>query len=412
MTPFLRREVGFFVLIVAFNPLQMRWKMSDLFFLFSSAVLEASAIRLTMNLKPANADGLVYPPTYEQGRHIFRPAWINGEKRDGVILDSVQSQANRVEMAILDAYQRGRLNYPDIELIIKASTGEERYSVLELSHRVYDAVLRMSTLNGVLFDKTPIGTSIYSARLENATALYTHAPITLALGGWDSHGGGGPLVAKIPRLLTSEIIGLDAMPVEKGTVKSDPLDIRKDAGPIYDSTDQDRVWEVDKSKAVARGKEYKPSEKGFGSVPSLSEQGAVITEAIQTSLISCSAARRIRFKGENGNYNYPRDKAGQIVIMALAVYGLIAQMESGYYLRSGCNLFPLHEPKMEIIGRTLEEINYHSLNSTEALNALIKALAEAEGQGLKWRQDKMVVEADERLLTLVERSRKARNTED
>jgi len=34
--------------------------------------------------------------------------------------------------------------------------------------------------------------------------------MTLTLGGWDSHGGGGPLVAKLPRLITSEIVGLDA----------------------------------------------------------------------------------------------------------------------------------------------------------------------------------------------------------
>jgi CRISPR-associated protein Csb1 len=116
--------------------------MSDLYSLFLSSVNTASAFRLVVKLKPANADGLVYPPTYEEGRHIFRPAWIDGKKCEAVLLDSVQSQSNRVEMAILDAYRRGSISYPDIEIVVKAETGEERYSVLQLSHRVYDAALR------------------------------------------------------------------------------------------------------------------------------------------------------------------------------------------------------------------------------------------------------------------------------
>ncbi|MCF8146200.1 MAG: type I-U CRISPR-associated protein Cas7 [Deltaproteobacteria bacterium] len=67
--------------------------MSELYAQILSAVADASALRLVVNLKPANVDGLVYPPTYDQGQHIFRPAWIDGKERDAVLLDSVQSQA-------------------------------------------------------------------------------------------------------------------------------------------------------------------------------------------------------------------------------------------------------------------------------------------------------------------------------
>lgn len=385
--------------------------MSDLNSMISSAVANASAIRLEVRLKPANADGLVYPPTYDQGQHIFRPAWINGERREAVLLDSVQSQANRVEMAILDAHRRRRITYPDIELMIPAKTGNEKYSVLELSHRVYDAALRLSTVEDIPFDKSPIGQALYSARIEKASALYTHAPLVLVLGGWDSHGGKGPLVAKLQRLLTSEIIGLDALPVQRGAVKFDPMDIRKDAGPLYEAKDPDRLWEVDKSKSNPKSKEFKPSEKGFGSVPSLSNQGAVITEAIQTSVISCSAVRRLRFELENGSYDVLRDLAGQAAIVALALFGLIAQMESGYNLRSGCDLFPIHEPKLEIIGRTLEGIITHPITAKEALEALTPALDDAEKQGLSWRKETVLIKADDRLITLVERSRTAKKME-
>ena len=385
--------------------------MSELYSLISSAVANASALRLVVHLRPANADGLVYPPTYEQGRHIFRPAWIDGQEREAVLLDSVQSQANRVELAILDAYRRDRIKYPDIQLVIKAETGEERYSVLELSHRIYDAALRMANVDGIPFGKSEIGQALYSARTERASELYTHAPITLALGGWDSHGGGGPLVAKLPRLITSEIVGLDAKPVTRAAVKFDPMDIRKDAGPLYESKDLERRYETDKENAVARSKEYKPSEIGLGSVPSLSERGAVITGAVQTSLVSCAAARRLRFEREDESYEDLRDSAGQTAVVALGLFGLIAQMDSGYYLRSGCDLIPVDEPKLEIIGRTLKDIKVFPIDATKALTTLEAALAAGKKQGLEWRTDPVTAEADDRLLTLVQRSRQAKGEE-
>lgn len=382
--------------------------MSELFPFLSSAIDTASAFRLVVTLKPANADGLVYPPTYESGKHIFRPAWIDGEKRNAVLLDSVQSQANRIEMAILESYRRKSIYYPDIEIVIPAATGEERYSVLELSHRIYDTALRMCTVDGVPFAQSQVGKDVYAARTERATALYIHAPITLALGGWDSHGRGGPLVAKLPRLITSEIIGLDAEPVSRGAVKFDPMDIRKEAAPIYLSADPDRLYELDKEKAAGK-KEFKPSEIGLGNVPNFEDRGTVITEAVQTSVVSCAAARRLRFEREDGSYDDERDSTGRTAVLTLGLYGLLAQMESGYYLRSGCDLFPTHQPELEIIGRTLEEITTHRITVDGVRKALDHALDKAEQAGLKWRENTIHAKADERLTTMIERSRKGRN---
>jgi len=384
--------------------------MATLYSILSSAAGEASAIRLVVHLKPANADGLVYPPTYEGGTHVFRPAWIDGGKREAVLIDSVQSQANRIELAILDSYRRGHIPYPDIELSVNARTGQERYSVLELSHRVYDAALRMSTVDGVPFPQSEIGKAVYSARTEKATAMHTHAPMTLALGGWDSHGGGGPLVAKLPRIMTSEIVGLDAQLVSRGAMKIDPIDIRKDAGPIYQSESPERRWEIEKTKIDEKGRT--PSEVGLGNVPSLSEQGAVITEAVQTSVVSCAAVRRLRFEREDNSYNDLRDRSGQTAVVALGLFGLIAQMDSGYYLRSGCDLFPLDEPRLEIIGRTLQNSTVHAIAAPDAREALMQALDDAKSHNLEWRKEPVTAEADTRLVTLVERSRKATNGED
>ena len=185
-----------------------------------------SVIRFTVDLATTSTDGLVCPPTYASKRGeppyiAFRRAFVHGGQREVVVLDSPQSQSNRVEAALLQARVAGRIPYPDIEIEFprKASLRgtevefhEPTYSVLQLSHRIYDAVLRACTLDGKPFFKTSVGESIVKARLSQAAPLFEHAPITLMLGGWDSNGGGGPLAAKIPRLLTSEIIGLDAQP--------------------------------------------------------------------------------------------------------------------------------------------------------------------------------------------------------
>ena len=114
--------------------------MTDLLATLSAAVRQASALRIIMRLQPAMSDGLVYPPTYDKGQHILRPAWVNGEKRQAVLLDSVQSQANRIEMAILAAHQRGDLCYPDIQ--IRSKLNEVMSATLSLNSRIGFMTLR------------------------------------------------------------------------------------------------------------------------------------------------------------------------------------------------------------------------------------------------------------------------------
>ena len=382
--------------------------------LLKDAVGAASLVRFRLRLSPANDDGLVYPPTYESGKHIFRPAWIDGVERQAVLLDSVQSQANRLELAILEASRRGEISYPDVVVDIAASTGHETYSVLELSHRIYDAALRACKVEGTLFPETVVGKAVADARQERATALFEHAPLMLLLGGWNSHGGGGPLVAKLPRIITSEVIGLDAKPVERGAVKFDPMDIRKSAGPVYESRDAARLYETDpKSPLVKDAKKgKKPSEIGLGNVPAYGERGAVITEARMTSLVSMTAARRLRFPDQQNQYSSARDSAGRVATAALGVFALASQIRTGFCFRSGCDLVPMQNPTFEIVGTSLTDIQSPSIDYASALAVLREALAEAKAHGLEWRSSVIRATADERLVTLVENSRRVSDGED
>lgn len=383
-----------------------------------SAVRSGSVIRLMVDLSPMTPDGLVYPPTYAPTEkngspHIdMRKAWVDGVLRDVVVLDSVQSQANRIEHTLLEAKRAGRLPYPDISIAFPPELGEPCYSVLQLSHRVFDVSLACATLAGAPFFQSEIGKAIRQSRPTDATALFQHAPVTLLLGAWDSHGGGGPLVAKLPRLLTSEIIGLDAVSVSVSAMKSDPMDIRKNAAELIDAAPESaRVFEIKPPKS--KDKSRKPSEFGFGSVPSVDKpRAASISLARQTSLISCSGLRQLCFPVGGATHDGgSRDDAGRVALAALGLYGLIAQNEAGYRLRSRCELVPMREARIELVGRTLEEVRTFSLAASEAKALLDLALNEARKCGLAWMED-VRLEADDRLVTLVQRSRAASETPD
>ncbi len=372
----------------------------------AEVVTGSSMIRLEQRLAPMGAGGLVYPPTYAAksgSKHLFRKAWIEGEVHDVVVLDSPQSQSNRVEDAVARAMEAGQMSYPDIVVEIPLSNGvTERYSVLQLSHRVYDAVLFVANYGDTPFLKSTVGDALLKARPNRATAMFEHAPLALVLGAWDSHTGGGPLSAKFQRLLTSEIIGVDAVAASRGAVKFDPMDIREAAGPLKEAEDPSRLFELGKGK---KGK--KPSELGFGNVPALEERGASIAWAVQNAYISLPAVRRLSFPREDGSRSVERDRAGRVAVTALALHGLALQASQGYSLRSGCDLVPEHEPKVQALGRTVQDVESLPLAVEATGELLAESLREAERHGLAWRREPITLQADERLVTLVERSRAA-----
>lgn len=75
----------------------------------------AAAFRCVTDYQPAGGPGdKVFPPTYEGGRYATeqRIDPETGEVQDCVLLDSVQSQANRMELALLEAHRNGAASLP------------------------------------------------------------------------------------------------------------------------------------------------------------------------------------------------------------------------------------------------------------------------------------------------------------
>src|SRR5438067_7379924 len=85
------------------------------------AVAKDAAIRRVQRLQPAGGPGdKIFPPTYpgerstDPARHSFEMRRIGGKDVRCVLIDSVQSQANRLEEALLSAIRAGRLRMPHL----------------------------------------------------------------------------------------------------------------------------------------------------------------------------------------------------------------------------------------------------------------------------------------------------------
>jgi CRISPR-associated protein Csb1 len=403
----------------------------------------AAAFRRVVELQPAGGPGAkVFPPTYEGGKYATEKRRINGEQVDCVLLDSVQSQANRMELALQEAIDEKppRISLPIITVDFSGTEAPfiGRITSLEAPHRIADAILRDSewadgTGKKLPFRKTPAGAALDTVSLQNATALFGYCPTALVFGMWDSTGIRGGLGVKFPRAIVSEIIGIGALPGQRTGGRLDPLQISSKAGPVYETEDRD--WTLDPAKArlekgnpVEKGKgqsKGKPSAILHGNVtPSLVVQknengkpvdksgaptnradewipigGFTIDRAQQITLISLPTLRRLRFP-VNGNNN--ADLQGRVALTTLALCAATLSGEKGYNLRSQCDLHvPSSMPEWEILGQKETFV----LSAEDAVKLFNQAVEEAKSAGLPWNSAGMTLTPRADLVEMVLRSR-------
>lgn len=101
----------------------------------------------------------VFPPTVkvsgsDAAGYLRESRYVDGDQVEVVYLDQPQSQANRCEVALLDAVRRGELFVPHVEMRTEA----QNMSNLEAPHRSRDAYFRDSLgAKGEAFDETAAG---------------------------------------------------------------------------------------------------------------------------------------------------------------------------------------------------------------------------------------------------------------
>jgi CRISPR-associated protein Csb1 len=385
----------------------------------------AAAVRITTRLAPAGGDGdKLFPPTYKHpdrddlSTYAFETRRIDGREVRAVLLDSAASQANRMEEALLRAFDRGECDIPVLSVTVpRPGTAPTRITALDAPHRVCDAIFRDSLSGGEPFRSSALGKPLAEARPDNATAMFRACPTALVFGYWDSQSGAGVHGARVARAVASEIIGLDAVPGRRTSSRVDPLAISASAAKIYKS-DKD-MWTLDEKEAVTEkgrpqqfgkaAKAGKPSAINHGNVtPSVSGEdepgGVTISGAVQTTVLSLPQLRRLRFPDPESGASAERDAAGRTVLAALALYAAALQREDGYFLRSRCHLVPLAPPRCEILGATAQEVEPFSLSAKEARAILDEACKAARKFGLSWKGGVIELQPSEKLVELVRRS--------
>jgi CRISPR-associated protein Csb1 len=374
----------------------------------------AAAFRCRTELQPAGGEGdKVFPPTYEGGKYATEKRRLprEAEPVDCVLLDSVQSQANRMELALLDAWERKQISLP---VIVVDFAGNEmpkvlRITSLEAPHRIADALLRDSLHNGQPFRKSDIGKRLDEVDNRNATALFELCPTTLVFGMWDSTGPKGGLGVKFQRAIVSEIVGMNVVTGVKTSSRLDPAQIMLSAGPLYQS--KDGGWTLDEKQAsrdkkgpLKLGKEGKPSEANHGNVtPSIAAGGVTLDKAIQTTVISLPALRRLRFP-LNGEYATTADDSARTVLAALGLCAATLTRELGCDLRSRCLLVPTSTIEWELLDKPGEEPKPFTLTGEDAAKLFKDAVADAKKAGLPWMENELTLKPSPELVALVRKS--------
>jgi len=369
---------------------------------------QSAAVRSRARLVPVGGKAdKVFPPTYEGGRYATELRRIDGEQVECVLLDSVQSQANRFEAALQEALDRDQIAIPCIRVRFPDEVGRELGSVTSLTapHRCYDAILRDSAIldSGVLFPKSEIGAALSAARPIDATALFRYCPTVLVFGGWDSTGVRGGMGAKFTRAVSSEIVGISILAGVRTFSRIDPLEIRREVEVVVDGDDR-TSWRLAESgeKGAKR-----PSEILHGNIaPTIDEAGGGVTieQAEQTWVLSLPALRRYRFPIA-GDHDDARDVAARSVLVALALAARALARADGLFLRSRCQLIPLAgEHGLEAVASdgSTEQLDDPTVEEATAL--LAAAVDAAAATGLEWQRDPVELEAQPRLVELVSRS--------
>lgn len=364
-----------------------------------------TAFRIRARLQPAGGVGdKVFPPTYAgdkekpsefRSRYAYEERFIDGKYKDTVLLDSVASQANRMELALLDARQRGTVGLPLLAVEFPEQLPDlGRISSLEAPHRVYDALLRDSMLGDKAFRESEVGRRLTDASPRDARAMFEHCPTALIFGAWDSTGPRGGLGNKFQRAVVSEVIGIGYVDGTKVRSRLDPVQASSQVGLTVPAGRKDQ-WTFSGTRP--------PSDVNHSNIPPSrdTEAGGVTFEyALHTAVLSLPALRKLRF----GDWDDEKSNAARVLLAALGLLSITLQRRVGYDFRSRCTLVPEGPAPLELVA-TDGGTSAFSLSVADAIALLESASKRAGDAGVSWVTEDVVLTPMPKLVQLIEKSR-------
>lgn len=284
------------------------------------------ALHMTQTLLPVEGEGgVIFPPTYAGLKDYGVETLSDGRKV--VTIDSVGSEANRIEPIFRQAEDGLPQNelaslVPQIE--IQYAEGK-RVSILEVGHRLGDALIRSSELKQQ-------ANEAFTHFLDtgDATNIARLAPTSIVFGAWDSR----DTQAKLPRILQAVIRAWDVDAIKRSAQYSTAINYA--ALDVF-TEEQKKKQENDPKSDLAK--------RGFVHVPAVETHGGVVARGpIERHVtVNLIALRRLR-GGENS-------QALRRYILGLALVAATEPLDG--FLRQGC-LLTAHPDKpstWESVGR-------------------------------------------------------------
>ena len=372
----------------------------------------ASVLTSVTPLEPAaGPPASVAPAKFLEGKgrtakpvFAYERRFWDGEAVTAVLIDSKQSQSNRLEAAVSAAIADQDpvlARTPRIELRFEDG---QVYSDIDLPHRAFDGQIRAGTINGEPATAAQEYRELRNATVADARPLLERSPITLLLGGWDAsrktHAG------RYRSLLVGEIIGIlsdqgrdpEVNQSKRGGARIDPLGARIQ----LDQAEREAIADVQKSELSDKaytnsyGKGGKSSSLGLGGIPpSLEQLGGVTCRAIiRSHVLSFAALRALRFDSPTPE----GDVACRALLAALALNGL-ARSDAELLLRANCDLVEAGPAVVTLDKRYGQKENFEPLSIEQAQELLSAAIDNAvQAANLTWDGSILVVEGNPTIL--------------
>ncbi|HMV70226.1 MAG TPA: type I-U CRISPR-associated RAMP protein Csb1/Cas7u, partial [Myxococcota bacterium] len=259
------------------------------------------ALHLRQDLLPVEGRGSpFYPATFAMDEKYNIDTLADGTKV--ALVDSVGSQANRMEPLFLD--ERYRDLVPQIDI---AYDGGE-VSLLEAGHRLGDAIVRSTALAAearAAFQALDRGDAAPMARL---------APTSLVFGAWDSRDTG----VKVPRVVQSVIRAWGVSRLSRSAQFVPALNYA-----TLGVMQEEEKLKADEKKQLA--------ERGFLHVPAPGDHGGVIAEGPIRRDVTVNLVALRRLDGDRG----PELRR---YLLGLALIAAAEPLDP--FLRQGCVLVP------------------------------------------------------------------------
>lgn len=327
------------------------------------------ALHLKQRLLPVEGEGgVIFPPTYADiGYNI--DTLSDGTKV--ATIDSVGSQANRIEPIFKSTGkdEKGQELNALAPLVpqIEVDYGSGRVSILEVGHRLGDALIRSSSLQKEAQDA-------FKALLSsgNAQPIAKLGPTSLVFGVWDSR----DTQAKLPRLVQSVIRAWGVDELSRSAQYNPALDYS--TLEVFSAED----------KAAAEGNSKNPlAQRGFVHVPSGKAPGGIISTRIEQDItINLVALRKLQAGNDDETKKLRR------YLLGLSLVAATAPMDG--FLRQGCLLVPDETPakwkRVDRDGKRIEIELTHDLAKTYAsamATAFVVGESKAGEQAVKFNRD-------------------------